>query len=97
MRTKIGRERGWPPPTRAQFDREAGLEGALFVGAPDTVATKIARAAKLLSLSRFDLKYSNGTMPHAQMMRSIELYATEVAPRVHGLLAAEPAPGAVAR
>jgi len=85
-RTKIGAERGWPPPTRAQFDREAGPNGALFVGSPETVAHKIARTARTLSLSRFDLKYSNGPMPHAQMMRSIELIGTEVAPRVHDML-----------
>jgi probable LLM family oxidoreductase len=87
MRTKIGAERGWPPPTRAQFEREAGPQGALFVGSPDTVARKIAATAKTLSLARFDLKYSNGPMPHEQMMRSIELIGTEVMPRVHDLLA----------
>jgi probable LLM family oxidoreductase len=86
-RTRIGAERGWAPPSRAQFEREAGPDGALFVGAPDTVARKIARTARVLSLSRFDLKYSNGPMPHDLMMRSIELYATEVAPRVRDLLA----------
>ncbi len=88
LRTKIGAERGWPPPTRAQFEREAGPNGALFVGSPDTVARKIAATARTLSLSRFDLKYSNGPMPHAQMLRSIELIGTEVAPRVHELLGA---------
>jgi probable LLM family oxidoreductase len=87
LRTRIGAERGWAPPSRAQFEREAGPDGALFVGGPDTVARKIARAARTLSLSRFDLKYSNGPMPHDQLMRSIELYGTEVAPRVHALLA----------
>jgi probable LLM family oxidoreductase len=87
MRTKIGAERGWPPPTRAQFEREAGPEGALFVGSPETVAQKIAATARTLSLSRFDLKYSNGPMPHEQMLRSIELIGTKVLPRVHELLA----------
>jgi len=87
QRTKIGAERGWPPPTRAQFDQEAGPNGALFVGSPETVAYKIARAARLLSLSRFDLKYSNGPLEHEKMMRSIELIGTEVVPRVHALLA----------
>ncbi len=86
-RTKIGAERGWPPPTRAQFDREAGPNGALFVGSPETVARKIAATACTLSLSRFDLKYSNGPMPHEQMMRSIELIGSSVVPRVHDLLA----------
>jgi probable LLM family oxidoreductase len=88
-RTKIGAERGWPPPTRAQFDREAGPNGALFVGSPETAARKIAATARTLSLARFDLKYSNGPMPHDQMMRSIELIGTEVVPRVHDVLARE--------
>ena len=90
MRTKIGKERGWSPPSRAQFDAEAGPRGALFVGSPETVAQKIAATARTLSLSRFDLKYSNGPMPHEQMMRSIELIGTKLAPRVHELLNAEP-------
>jgi probable LLM family oxidoreductase len=89
MRTKIGAERGWAPPSRAQFDTEAGPRGALFVGSPETVAQKIAATARKLSLSRFDLKYSNGPMPHEQMLRSIELIGTQVAPRVHELLAAD--------
>lgn len=87
LRTKIGAERGWAPPTRAQFEREAGPTGALFVGAPETVARKIAATARTLSLSRFDLKYSNGPMPHGQLLRSIELIGTSVVPRVHELLA----------
>jgi probable LLM family oxidoreductase len=86
MRKKIGAERGWPPPTREQFDREAGPGGALFVGSPETVAQKIAETARVLSLSRFDLKYSNGTLPHDRMLRSIELIGTRVVPRVHELL-----------
>jgi len=86
MRKRIGGERGWPPPTRAQFDQEAGPRGALYVGAPETVAQKIAATAKTLSLSRFEMKYSNGTMPHAQMMRSLELLGARVVPRVHELL-----------
>ncbi|MEZ5285691.1 MAG: LLM class flavin-dependent oxidoreductase [Vicinamibacterales bacterium] len=84
---RIGAERGWPPITRANFDHEAGPDGALCVGSPDTVAAKIAQTARVLGLSRFDMKFSNGTLPHASMLRSIELYATEVAPRVRALLA----------
>jgi len=91
QRTKIGAERGWSPPTRAQFDHEAGPRGALFVGSPETVAQKIASTARTLSLSRFDLKYSNGPMAHEQMLKSIELIGTKVAPRVHELLATESA------
>jgi probable LLM family oxidoreductase len=87
MITKIGRERGWPPPSRAQFDAEAGPSGAIHVGSPETVAAKIARNAAALKLDRFDLKYSNGTLPHGALMRSIELYGTRVVPRVRELLA----------
>ena len=87
MRTKIGAERGWAPPSRAQFETEAGPHGALFVGSPETVARKIAAAARTLSLSRFDLKYSNGPLPHEAQLKSIELIGTRVVPRVHALLA----------
>ena len=86
MMTRIGGERGWPPPTRAQFEREAGPHGALCVGAPETVAAKIASTSRLLDLSRFNMKYSNGTLPHDKLMRSIELFGTRVAPRVRELL-----------
>jgi len=87
LMNRIGAERGWPPVTRAQFEREAGSGGSLYVGAPETVARKIATTVRVLGLSRFDLKYSNGTLPHDRLMTSIELYATEVAPRVKALLA----------
>jgi alkanesulfonate monooxygenase SsuD/methylene tetrahydromethanopterin reductase-like flavin-dependent oxidoreductase (luciferase family) len=90
--TRIGRERGWPPVTRDHFEREAGPDGALVVGSPETVATKIARTVKLLGLSRFDLKYSNGTLPHGALMRSIELVGTKVAPRVRELAASSEGP-----
>ncbi len=63
----------------------------MYVGAPETVAQKIATTARVLGLSRFDLKYSSGgTLPHDLLMSSIERYATEVAPRVHELLAQQP-------
>ena len=87
MINRIGSERGWPPTTRAQFEREAGPDGALCVGSPHTVAAKIAGTVKLLGLSRFDMKYSAGTLPHELMMRSIELLGTTVAPRVRALIA----------
>ncbi|MEO8734285.1 MAG: LLM class flavin-dependent oxidoreductase [Flavobacteriales bacterium] len=87
MMERIGRERGWGPTSRAAFEQAAGPTGALCVGSPNTVATKIIRAAKALRLSRFDMKYSNGAMPHEQLMRSIELYAKEVVPQVHAGLA----------
>jgi probable LLM family oxidoreductase len=85
MRDRIGAERGWPPATPADFEREIE-EGSLYLGAPETVARKIARTAKLLGLTRFDMKYSSGSLPHATMMRSIELYGSQVIPRVRALL-----------
>jgi probable LLM family oxidoreductase len=86
MTIRIGRERGWPAPTRAGFEADA-VQGSIYVGSPETVATKIASTIKVLGADRFDLKYSNGTLPHEQMMRSIELYGTKVAPMVRDMLA----------
>ncbi|MGE0463516.1 MAG: LLM class flavin-dependent oxidoreductase [Vicinamibacterales bacterium] len=88
MMTRIGAERGWPPVTRAQFEREAGPDGSLYVGSPETVAGKIVATVKALGLSRFDMKYSNGALPHDRLMASIELYATRVAPLVRQALGA---------
>jgi alkanesulfonate monooxygenase SsuD/methylene tetrahydromethanopterin reductase-like flavin-dependent oxidoreductase (luciferase family) len=85
MHDKIGRERGWGPMTRAMFDQEVE-HGSMYVGAPETVAKKIAATATLLGLARFDLKYSAGSLPHETLMRSIELYGREVIPRVRELL-----------
>ena len=90
MRDRIGSERGWPPMTRAEFEREI-VAGSLYVGSPDTVARKVAATVRALGASRFDLKYSAGTLPHEAMMRSIELYGREVIPRVRRLLAERPA------
>jgi probable LLM family oxidoreductase len=84
-RNRIGAERGWPPVSRASFDHEAEA-GALHVGAPETVARKIAASIKTLGVSRFDMKYSQGTLPHANLMRSIELYASKVIPLVRQIL-----------
>jgi probable LLM family oxidoreductase len=84
--TKIGRERGWGPYTPAQFEAGAAPTGALFVGSPETVARKIAWAVRTVGLSRFQLKYAVGTLPHEQRMESIRLYGTEVVPRVRELL-----------
>jgi probable LLM family oxidoreductase len=88
MVTTIGRERGWSPMTREQYEHEIA-EGSLYVGSPETVATKIASTAKALGIQRFDLKHSSGTLPHERIMRHLELYGTVVAPRVRELLAAD--------
>jgi probable LLM family oxidoreductase len=86
MRDRIGAERGWPPVTRAHFDQEAD-GGSLYVGAPETVARRIAATTKALGIARFDMKYSSGTLPHDKLMRSIELYGTKVMPLVREMLA----------
>ncbi len=86
MHSAIGRSRGWPPLSRAAFEAEIE-QGSLYVGAPDTVAAKIARTVNGLGLSRFTLKYSAGPQDPASLSRTIELYGTEVAPRVRALLA----------
>jgi probable LLM family oxidoreductase len=83
---RIGRERGWAPPTRAQFENEV-RNGALHVGSPETVAAKIVQTVTALGIQRFDLKYSAGTLPHSKLMRCLELYGTKVAPLVREALA----------
>ena len=86
LHDRIGRERGWPPTDRSSFEREAD-HGSLYVGSPETVARKIAATVKTLGLSRFEMKYSMGPLPHEKLMRSIELYGSEVAPLVRDMLA----------
>jgi alkanesulfonate monooxygenase SsuD/methylene tetrahydromethanopterin reductase-like flavin-dependent oxidoreductase (luciferase family) len=84
------RERGWRPPTYEQFLAEVD-HGSMYVGSPETVANRIAAAMRTLGLSRFDLLYALGRVPHEQRMATIALYGREVIPRVRELLAAEPA------
>lgn len=84
-RDRIGRDRGWPPVTRAQYEHEVDA-GSLYVGSPQTVASKIAATVQVLGIDRFDLKYSNGTMTHEHLMSSIDLYGRQVIPRVRQLL-----------
>ncbi|MFP3614802.1 LLM class flavin-dependent oxidoreductase [Paraburkholderia sp. SIMBA_050] len=80
---KVGRERGWSPPTRAQFDDMAGPEGAFLVGSPETVAAKMLRASETLGgVSRITFQMSTASPETAAMKRSIELLGTEVAPIV---------------
>jgi len=84
---KIGRERRWAPMTREQAAAQFGPDGAVYCGSPETVAQKIAQTVGLLGVSRFQLKYSMGTLPHDKRMECIRLYAEEVVPRVRELLA----------
>lgn len=87
--TSMAAERGFYPPTRERYEDEID-NGALFVGSPETVAAKIARTAKDLTLSRFDLKYDIMHLPREARARTIELLGREVAPRVQEILAKEP-------
>lgn len=86
MRDRIGAERGWPPMGRAEFEQEVD-HGSLYVGSPETVARKIAATVRTLGLSRFQMKYSAGPLPHETMMRSISLYGEKVIPLVRDMLA----------
>jgi probable LLM family oxidoreductase len=85
----LGKERGFYAPTRERYDAELAT-GALFVGSPETVAQKIAKVARALRLSRFDLKYDIGGLPIEARAQTIELLGREVRPRVIELLAKEP-------
>ena len=80
--TRIGRERGWSPMTRGQFEAMRGPKGSLVLGDPQSVAEKILYLKKILGISRFMLHASVGTMPHEQVLDSIRLLGTEVAPLV---------------
>jgi probable LLM family oxidoreductase len=83
---RIGRERGWGPMSIDHFIQEVN-QGSLYVGSPETVAKKIVHAIESVGANRFDLKYVTGPTPHELAMKSIELYATEVVPRVKAMLA----------
>ena len=94
--TRVGRQRGWSPPSKEQFRREAGPDGAWYVGSPETVAMKIAANLPILGATRFNLKYGMVGLSHHSVMRAIELFGTEVIPRVRDLLAATDAPARAA-
>ena len=80
--TRIGRERGWPPTTRARFEAERGPRGALLVGSPQQVIDKILYEHELFGNQRFLLQLTVGSMPHDKVLRAIQLLGTEVAPVV---------------
>jgi probable LLM family oxidoreductase len=89
--TQIGKERGWPPMTRDHFNAQLGRTGALLVGDPDTVAEKILQINQVLGrISRLTFQMSVAALPHAKMLRAIELLGTEVAPMVRTSLASSP-------
>jgi probable LLM family oxidoreductase len=86
MRDRIGRDRGWPPLRKAEFDSEVA-DGSLYVGSPETVARKIARAAGALDVGRFDLIYTAGAQPVSARLRAVELFGSRVLPMVRDILA----------
>ena len=83
---RIGRERGWPPTTKARFLAEVE-EGSLYVGSPETVARKIAATVGDLGLARFDMKYTTGPIEHSRLIECLQLYGQKVIPMVRDLLA----------
>lgn len=84
--TAMAPVRGFAVPTRQSFEREAGPQGALYVGSPETVAQKIAGNLRVLGATRFDLKYGMPGLTHDQLMTNIDLYGRRVIPRVRELL-----------
>jgi len=88
MMNRIGRERGWPPMSRAQFDAGCAPEGHLLVGTPEEVARKILAHHELFDHDRFLGHISVGVLPHEKALRATELFATEVVPRVRAALGA---------
>ena len=89
---RIGRERGWPPPSRRQFDAERSPRGALLIGSPQEVIDKILFEHELFGLQRMLIQFTVGATPHDAVMRSIELLGTEVAPVVRRETAARKRP-----
>ncbi|MDX1415833.1 MAG: LLM class flavin-dependent oxidoreductase, partial [Candidatus Promineifilaceae bacterium] len=89
MMNKIGRERGWPPMTREQFDASCTLRGANFIGSPDQIIEKILFQHELFGHQRLLLMIGVATMPQKQVMRAIELLGTKVAPVVRREIAGQ--------
>ena len=83
---RIGRERGWPPMSREQFEASRRLEGASFVGSPQEVVDKILYQYEIFHHDRFLIQFTIGPLPHEVVMRSIELFGTKVAPEVRAAL-----------
>ncbi|XSG76855.1 LLM class flavin-dependent oxidoreductase [Herpetosiphon llansteffanensis] len=86
IRDRIGADRGWPPSSKAEYERERDT-GSLYIGSPETVARKMARTIAALGVGRFDLVYTSGAQSMSARMRAVELYGTKVIPMVRELLA----------
>ena len=90
---RIGRERGWGPTSRAQFDVARGPRGALFVGSPAEVTDKILAAHEVFRFDRFLIQMAIGVIDHVELMRAIELFGTRVAPELRRATADTTSPG----
>ncbi|WP_436535313.1 LLM class flavin-dependent oxidoreductase [Actinoplanes sp. HUAS TT8] len=88
IRDRIGALRGWPPLSRAEFEAEVE-HGSQYVGSPETVARKIAKAVRALDVGRFDLIYTAGAQPVSARLRSVELFGAKVMPMVRDILASD--------
>ena len=88
--TRIGRERGWPPTTRAQFEASCGPSGHLIIGNPKDVADKIVALHKIFGNDRILVQMGLGSLPHKDMLRAIELMGKEVAPLVRAAIGGKP-------
>ncbi|MET0419515.1 MAG: LLM class flavin-dependent oxidoreductase [Actinoplanes sp.] len=86
IRDRIGQQRGWPPLRRAEFDAEVA-DGSLYIGSPETVARKVAKAVRTLGVGRFDLIYTAGAQPASARMRAVDLFGSKVIPMVRDMLA----------
>jgi hypothetical protein len=81
--TRIGKERGWPPTTRAHFEAQVGPTGALLVGSADDVATKILRHAEALGgISRVTFQLDTAELPHTKLMDTIEMIGKSLKPKL---------------
>jgi probable LLM family oxidoreductase len=86
--TDVGKERGWPPVTRAGFDAQRGPHGALLIGNPDEVAEKIIRHSEALGgISRISFQMNAASLPHGKLMKAIEAIGSRVAPALRNALA----------
>lgn len=86
---RIGRERGWPPTNRAQFDASIGPRGANFVGGPSEMVDKILAHHEIFGFDRFVIQMAIGVMEHSKLMKAIEIFGTEVAPEVRKAVGAK--------
>ena len=86
--TKVGRERGWPPMTRARFEAQIGPKGALIVGSAEEVAEKILRHSEALGgISRLTFQMDTADVTHEKLMQAIELIGTRVKPLISQIIA----------